>query len=67
MKNSRTQWHGISSKNGEVKYVARFASHEDAVKWLNTEEYDFRDREIMGRTTAIRIAGKTAVENAVMV
>lgn len=61
----KRQYYGISSKDGEIKYVAKFADRESAEKWLRTEEYDFRDREIMSKTEAIKAAGKEAVENAV--
>lgn len=35
-----------------------FWDEETAEKWLNSEEYDFREREIMGKTAAIKLAGK---------
>lgn len=42
-----------------------FPTEEEARKWLSAEEYEFREREIMGKTAAIRLAGRAAVENAV--
>ena len=59
--------YGVSSKHGfgdweHVVYV--FENMEEAEKWLNTEEYDFRERELMTKTAAIKLAGKKAVEAA---
>lgn len=60
--------YGVSSKfefgtwNHKV-YV--FEKQEDAEKWLHTEEYDFRERELMTKTKAIVLAGRKAVENAI--
>lgn len=59
--------YGVSSKFsfGEWKHnVYIFKSNEDALKWLYTEEYDFREREIMSKTKAINLAGKKNVEEA---
>lgn len=49
---------------GQVQYVKAFSDKEAAKKWLHTEEYDFRDRELMSKTAAIKIAGKKMVEEA---
>ena len=40
--------YGVSSKDYSKfnYYVKRFETREEAEKWLNTEEYDFRTREI---------------------
>lgn len=59
--------YGVSSKYDfgrwdHVVYV--FENREIAEKWLYTEEYDFRERELMSKTAAIQLAGKEAVENA---
>lgn len=59
--------YGVSSKFnfGEWEHkVYVFDDMEAAEKWLYTEEYDFREREIMTKTAAIKLAGKKAVENA---
>lgn len=59
--------YGVSSKydfgawNHKV-YV--FSDRDSAEKWLNTEERDFREREPMSKTAAIKLAGIKAVENA---
>lgn len=59
--------YGVSSKydfgawNHKV-YV--FSDRDSAEKWLNTEERDFRERELMSKTAAIKLAGIKAVENA---
>ncbi len=60
--------YGVSSKYDfgtwdHVVYV--FENKDSAEKWLNTEEYDFRERELMTKTAAIKLAGRKAVENAV--
>ena len=39
--------YGVSSSNGQVVYIVRFDSDEDAQQWLHTEEYDFRERELL--------------------
>lgn len=65
---SNRQIYGVSSKFNFGKWdhvVYRFKDMEVAEKWLHTEEYDFRDREIMSKTAAIKLAGKKAVENAI--
>ena len=45
---------GVSYKYdfGWTGYVERFDDYEKAVKWLNTEEYDFRQRELCSMTRA---------------
>ena len=60
--------YGVSSKYDfgtwdHVVYV--FENKDSAEKWLNTEEHDFRERELMTKTAAIKLAGRKAVENAV--
>lgn len=65
---SNRKIYGVSSKFefgswNHVVYV--FDNMKITEKWLNTEEYDFREREIMSKTSAIKLAGKEAVENAV--
>lgn len=62
--------YGVSSKNNFNNWehtVYVFNTKEEAEKWLNTEEYDFREREIMTKTAAIKLAGKKAVDNALEV
>lgn len=59
--------YGVSSKFdfgtwSHVVYV--FNDKEATEKWLDTEEYDFRERELMTKTAAIKLAGRKAVENA---
>ena len=60
--------YGVSSKFSfgawdHVVYV--FDNKEDAGKWLDAEEYDFREREIMTKTAAIKLAGRKSVNNAI--
>lgn len=59
--------YGVSSKFNFGKWghrVYKFDNKEIANKWLNTEEYDFRERELMTKTAAIKLAGRRAVEEA---
>ena len=44
--------------------VYKFNDKETAEKWLNTEEADFRMRELMAKTEATKLAGNKAVLNA---
>ena len=44
--------------------VYKFNDKETAEKWLNTEEADFRVRELMTKTEATKLAGNKAVLNA---
>ena len=63
----KKQFFGVSSKYDFGKWnhrVYRFQSNEEAEKWLHTEEYDFREREVMSKTAAIKLAGRKAVEEA---
>lgn len=64
----KKQIYGVSSKFefGSWNHVVyHFEDMEIAEKWLNTEEYDFREREIVSKTAAIKLAGKKAVDNAI--
>ena len=59
--------YGISSRYsfGMWNYsVYKFRDKETADKWLNTEEADFRMRELMTKTEATKFAGNRAVANA---
>ena len=44
--------------------VYKFNDAETAENWLNTEEADFRIRELMSKTEATKLAGNKAVLNA---
>ena len=44
--------------------VYKFNDNETAEKWLNTEEAEFRMRELMTKTEATKLAGNRAVANA---
>ena len=62
--------YGVSSKFdfGTWKHMVYvFDDKESAEKWLYTEEADFRERELMTKTAAIRLTGRKAVENAVAI
>lgn len=59
--------YGVSSKNincGWEHVVYAFSSEENAQKWLHTEEYDFRERELCSKSKATRLAGVKAVRMA---
>lgn len=59
--------YGVSSKfefGGWSHNVYVFDDREAAEKWLNTEESDFRERELMTKTAAVKLAGRAAVESA---
>lgn len=63
----KKQIYGVSSKSefGSWSHnVVKFENEEQSEKWLKTEEYDFREREIMSKRDAIKLAGAKAVENA---
>ena len=44
--------------------VYKFSDKATAEKWLNTEEAEFRMRELMTKTEATKLAGNRAVLNA---
>lgn len=45
---------GISFKDGEPIYVKKFISMDKAEKWLDTEESDYRDRELLSEKEVMR-------------
>ena len=60
--------YGVSSKFNFGKWdhsVYVFSNNDKAQEWLVTEEHDFRERELMTKTAAIKLAGRKAVENAI--
>lgn len=60
--------YGVSSKFefGEWHHtVYYFKDYGLAEKWLDTEEYNFRERELMSKSAAIQLAGKESVDNAI--
>ena len=69
---NRKYAYGVSSKfdfgQWNHRVVGPFFTEDAAFKWLHREEYDFRERELMSKTAAIRLVGKaefdrqTAVE-----
>ena len=44
--------------------VYKFSDKATAEKWLHTEEADFRMRELMTKSEAMKLAGNRAVINA---
>ena len=51
--------YGLSKKYGFGKwtgYYRKFTNLEEAEKWLDTEEYDFRSRELCSKTKAKKYA-----------
>lgn len=60
------QLYGISSKFDFGKWqhgIVKLSTKEQAKKWLDTETYDFREREILNKTQAIKLVGRKQVEN----
>lgn len=59
---SRNHTYGVSSKYNfgqwNHRVVGPFATEDEAQAWLNREEYDFRERELMSKTAAIRLVGR---------
>ena len=59
--------YGISSRHSFGicnRRVYKFNDKETAEKWLNTEESEFRMRELMTKTEETKLAGNIAVLNA---
>ena len=59
--------YGVSSRYSFGMWnhkVYKFSDKATAEKWLNTEEADFRTRELMTKTEATKLAGNRAVANA---
>ena len=57
--------YGVSYKFdfGKWNYnLYKFNNYKNAVKWLNTEEYDFRTRELCSKSKAIKLIGPKKVE-----
>lgn len=42
-----------------------FRDNETAKEWLHTEEFDFRERELMNKTEAVKFVGRQSVNNAI--
>lgn len=59
---SRNHAYGVSSKyefgSWNHHVVGPFPTEDEAFQWLHTEEYDFRERELMSKTAAIHLVGK---------
>ena len=64
MTNLKNVEYGISSKFnfGKWEHILHgpFKS-EEAYNWLHTEEYDFRERELMSKEKAIEFVGEDEV------
>ena len=59
--------YGVSSRYSFGMWnhkVYKFSDNVTAEKWLNTEEAEFRMRELMTKTEATKLAGNRAVANA---
>lgn len=59
--------YGVSSKHefgSWNHHVVVLLDSETAKRWLAAEEYDFRERELMSRSRAVKLAGKAAVADA---
>lgn len=56
--------YGVSSKFefGRWNYCFyKFTEYESALKWLDTEEYNFRERELMSKSKFVKYFGKKAL------
>lgn len=51
-------FYGWSWKSVEDQYLIAFDKETDAEEWLHTEEYDFRERELITEERAREIAGE---------
>lgn len=62
--------YGVSSKfefGSWVHFVVGpFSSKFSAEEWLSIEQYDFRERQIMSKSAAVALAGRKAVDNAML-
>lgn len=56
--------YGVSTNQFGDSYTVAFTDEGSAKKWLHTEEYDFRNRELCSETKAIKLSGKKAVQYA---
>ena len=56
--------YGISCNSFSQKKLLKFASPEDARKWLKTETFAFATREIITRREAEKIFGRKEAERA---
>lgn len=60
--------YGVSSKHSFGKWehmVYVFDNEASAQEWLHTEEYDFRERELMTEGEVIELVGDEAVKYAI--
>ena len=57
--------YGVSCKYefGWKCYCVEFDNIEDARHWLYTEEYDFRERELLSKTAVIKRWGRQAFDS----
>lgn len=56
--NKNKMVYGVSCKGNYDFFntqIVKFNSWESATKWLNTEEYDFKSRELISKTEAKNI------------
>lgn len=44
--------YGVSRGDARTTYALKFTTWSDALTWLFTEEYDFRERELVSKTKA---------------
>ena len=45
-------YHNTPLDDPFVRYFRKFINYDDAEKWLNQEEYDFRTRELISESRA---------------
>ena len=59
--------YGVSSKFefGWKYWIYKFTDLEAAEKWLETEEFDFRERELISKSGAEKLVGKRRMREVV--
>lgn len=45
---------------GAMRFMAPFRSEKEADSWLHTQENDFRERSLVSKSAAIKLAGQRA-------
>lgn len=60
MKEQEKHMIGISWKNGNAVYAVE-GNRDELEKWLNNEEYDFRERVLYTETRGMHIVKKTGI------
>lgn len=56
--------YGASTNQFGESAIYAFTTVQAAEKWLHTEEYDFRSRELLSESKATKLAGRKATQYA---